>query len=210
MRIILASQSPRRKELLEQIGVTFEVMPAKGDEIKRYNEPQKVVEDLSLQKATEIFQKEYGDLIFKTDISVEECKKKEDFLIIGSDTVVAYDDKILGKPKDEVQAMKMLSLLQGKSHRVYTGVTLIYKKEDKVFTDIFHTKTKVRMYAMSKEEIKRYIATKEPMDKAGAYAIQGICASFIKKIDGDYNTVVGLPVAQIYQHHNQFTIYSSS
>jgi len=200
MRIILASQSPRRKELLEQIGVKFEIIPAKGEEIVRHKEPQLVVEDLSYQKAVEIFQKEYKDFKIDSSVSYNRDRRENDFLIIGSDTVVAYKDKILGKPKDEAEAVSMLTMLQGRSHHVFTGVTLIYSKDEAIIADTFHIKTNVFMYPMTEKEILKYVASKEPMDKAGSYAIQGKCAPFIEKIEGDYNTVVGLPVAEIYQH----------
>ncbi|MGN0291582.1 MAG: Maf family protein [Lachnospiraceae bacterium] len=180
MEIILASASPRRKELLEQIGMEFTVIPAKGEEHITKKEPEEVVMELSLQKAEEVAK-----------------RVSREAFVIGADTVVAYQGKILGKPKDEEDAYKMLQELSGNIHEVYTGVTLIDNKRNKVHT--FYEKTSVAMYSIEDEEIRSYIATKEPMDKAGAYAIQGIGAKFIKRIEGDYCNVVGLPIGRLYQ-----------
>ena len=124
----------------------------------------------------------------------------QDILIIGADTVVAYGDEILGKPKDEADAFRMLSMLQGKMHEVYTGVSLVLLDASGRAGELtFHEKTAVSVCSMTEQEIRRYIATGEPFDKAGGYAIQGKCAIYIDKIDGDYNNVVGLPVAAVYQ-----------
>lgn len=185
MKYILASASPRRKELLEQIGLKFEIIPACGEEVIQYEKPEEVVMDLSKQKAEEIAKK-------RTEMTVPE-------VIIGADTVVAYKDTILGKPKDKEDAYRMISLLQGKSHKVYTGVTLILRSGENTTVHSFFEETKVTMYPMSEAEREWYINTKEPFDKAGGYGIQGKCAIFIEKISGDYNNVVGLPVARIYQ-----------
>lgn len=183
MKIILASGSPRRKELLAQIGISFSCIPSQKEENLVSDSPAEIVKQLSFQKAEDILQ---------------QCTET-DILVIGSDTVVAYQEQILGKPKSEEDAFRMLHLLQGKEHFVYTGVTLLYRKDRTVVTNIFEEHTKVRMYAMAKSEILSYIATKEPMDKAGAYAIQGRGAVYIQGIDGEYNTVVGFPVARVYQ-----------
>ena len=114
--------------------------------------------------------------------------------------MVAYGNKILGKPKDEENAREMLSLLSGNTHSVYTGVTCVFISADgKTGEHSFYEKTDVSMCPMSQEQIKRYIATGEPMDKAGSYAIQGRCAVYVRKINGDYNNVVGLPVGRLYQ-----------
>lgn len=185
MKYILASASPRRRELLEQIGLEFEIIPACGEEVIQYERPEEVVMDLSRQKAEEIVKK-------RTEITIPE-------VIIGADTVVAYKDTILGKPKDKGDAYRMISLLQGNSHKVYTGVTLILRSGEKTTVHSFFEETKVTMYPMSEAEREWYIDTKEPFDKAGGYGIQGKCAIFIEKISGDYNNVVGLPVARIYQ-----------
>lgn len=194
-QIILASASPRRKELLEQIGMEFEICPAKGEEVITQNRPDAVVLELSRQKAEEVaagvltYHETHPDLVTPQDI-----------LVIGADTVVAYGDKILGKPKDEADAGRMLTLLQGKKHSVYTGITLVFiDKNGRTGEHRFFERTDVTMYPMDEDEINRYIATGEPMDKAGSYGIQGRCAIYIKQIEGDYNNVVGLPVARLYQ-----------
>jgi septum formation protein len=194
-QIILASASPRRKDLLEQIGLEFEICPAKGEEIITESRPDAVVLELSRQKAEEVaagvltYNEQHPDLATPQDI-----------LVIGADTVVAYEDEILGKPKDEKDAKRMLSLLQGNTHSVYTGITLVFiDKSGRTGEHRFYEKTDVTMYPMSEEEIDRYIASGEPMDKAGSYGIQGRCAIYVKEIKGDYNNVVGLPVARLYQ-----------
>jgi len=194
-QIILASQSPRRKELLEQIGLEFEICPAKGEEVITKTIPEEVVMELSKQKAEEVaamvssFGEEHKDITTPSDI-----------LVIGADTVVAYDGKILGKPVDEADAKRMLTMLSGNTHSVFTGVTLVLiDKSGRAGELVFYEKTDVKMHEMSELEIDRYIATGEPMDKAGSYGIQGKCAIYIEKIDGDYNNVVGLPITRIYQ-----------
>ncbi len=185
MKFILASASPRRKELLEQMNLQFEIIPAQGEEEMHFSLPHEVVMDLSRQKAEEIAKKR------KLTSAIE--------IIIGADTVVACDGQIMGKPKDEADAHRMLAALQGRSHKVYTGVTLIIQNNEKTNVHSFYDETEVYMYPMSDKEINYYVDTKEPMDKAGGYGIQGKCAVFIEKIHGDYNNVVGLPIAKIYQ-----------
>lgn len=194
-QIILASASPRRKALLEQIGMEFEICPAKGEEVITESRPDAAVSELSRQKAEEVaagvltYNEQHPDLATPQDI-----------LVIGADTVVAYGDEILGKPKDEADAGRMLTLLQGNTHSVYTGITLVFiDKSGRTGEYCFFEKTDVTMYPMDEDEINRYIATGEPMDKAGSYGIQGRCAIYIKQIEGDYNNVVGLPVARLYQ-----------
>lgn len=180
-KIILASASPRRRELLEQIHVKFEVRPAKGEEVITAEEPAEVVKELSLQKAAEI------------------AEKVEEGIVIGADTVVAYDGKIMGKPKDEQDAARMLQLLSGHVHEVYTGVTAILCENGQQIMRTFSECTQVEFALMSEEEISFYIKSKEPMDKAGAYGIQGLGARYIRSIQGDYNNVVGLPVGRLYR-----------
>ena len=194
-QIILASQSPRRKELLEQIGLEFEICPAKGEEVITKTIPEEVVMELSKQKAEEVaamvssFGEEHRDITTPSDI-----------LVIGADTVVAYDGKILGKPVNEADAKRMLTMLSGNTHSVFTGVTLVLiDKSGRAGELVFYEKTDVKMHSMTEAEIDRYIATGEPMDKAGSYGIQGKCAIYVEKIDGDYNNVVGLPITRIYQ-----------
>ncbi len=127
-------------------------------------------------------------------------EKRESAIVVGADTVVALDERIMGKPSDEKEAQEMLSLLQGKTHQVYTGVTMVWQKNGQPpLKRTFYEKTDVSMYPMSREEIRRYVETGEPMDKAGAYAIQGKCAAFIREICGDFYNVVGLPVGRLCQ-----------
>ena len=186
-RIILASASPRRRELLTQIGIEYEVVPSEGEERTEKSRPEEIVMALSRQKAADVEGK------------MEE-KGEDGFLIIGADTVVAFEGTVMGKPKDREDARRMLDTLQGNVHQVYTGVTLCRKKDGQ--PPVFHTfyeKTDVTMYPMSGDEIEAYIATGEPMDKAGAYAIQGRCAAYVKGICGDYSNVVGLPVGRLWQ-----------
>lgn len=194
-RLILASGSPRRKELLEQIGAEFEILSAKGEEVITSDIPSQVVMELSAQKAEEVagrYEKELG--------AGKACEEnRQTVVILGADTVVAYENKILGKPKDEADAVRMLQMLAGDTHSVFTGVTLLIEEAGKREKKTFFAETKVTMYPMSAEEIEAYVATGEPMDKAGAYGIQGKCAAYIERIEGDYNNVVGLPVSLVYQ-----------
>ena len=187
--IILASASPRRRELLERAGIPFIVCPSKGEEQITVSDPAEVVEELSEQKAREVFLKTVGEI-----------------LVIGADTVVAVNGKILGKPKDQEEARRMLRSIQGGSHEVYTGVTLLTREEGAERQRTFHVMTKVVFYPMSEEEIQHYVDTKEPLDKAGAYGIQGKAGIFVKEIHGDYNNVVGLPVARLYQELKEMGI----
>lgn len=186
--IILASASPRRRELLDQIGITYTVMPSDAEEKAKSSMPEDMVQELSGLKARDIMGK----------LSEEERKKT---LVIGADTVVSLDGRIMGKPGNEEEAVRMLTALQGRTHQVYTGVTLLWQQEEtgELYEHSFHEKTEVTMFPMSAEEICDYVATGEPMDKAGAYGIQGKCAAFIKGISGDYNNVVGLPIGRLYQ-----------
>ncbi len=178
-KIILASASPRRKELLSQIGVTFEIVKAEGEEHITSSVPTEVVKELSMQKAREV------------------AAKCDGSIIIGADTVVSIEGQILGKPKDKADAIRMLQLLQGKKHQVITGVTVLFQDGTKLLS--FAEVTDVHLYPMTNAQIEHYIATGEPMDKAGAYGIQGRFAVYVRGIEGDYNNVVGLPVGRLYQ-----------
>lgn len=194
MKIILASASPRRRELLKQIGLEFEVVVSDVEEVVTSSVPYEVVEELSQQKAQACL-----DSVLKNDQQVLD-QNTEDLLVIGADTVVACDGHILGKPKDARDAVSMLQMLQGRAHEVYTGVTLLYwKSGEGLQVNTFHEATKVHFYSMTDEEIVSYVETKDPLDKAGAYGIQGLCARYISGIEGDYNNVVGLPVGRLYQ-----------
>ena len=186
--VILASGSPRRSDLLKQIGVEFEVCPAKGEEKLGNESPEEAVKLLASQKAQEVYLR-----------YIEEGRLPAgDTWFIGADTVVAYQNRILGKPKDEEDAFRMLHMIQGKGHQVHTGVCIIAVQESGgVKMETFCETTQVNLYSMTEENIRDYIRTKEPMDKAGAYAIQGYFAQYIKGISGDYSNVVGLPVGRI-------------
>lgn len=184
MKFILASQSPRRRELLLRCGIEFDVCISGAEETIRKDTPGEIVEDLAYQKASAVF---------------ETLVLEEDVCIIGSDTVVVYKDEILGKPADENEARDMLSLIADRTHKVYTGVSLIIKTSQGIKTVNFHDSTEVILYPISRFEIDEYIKTGDPMDKAGAYGIQGDFSKHIKGIIGDYNTVVGLPVSRLYQ-----------
>lgn len=192
MRIILASASPRRKELLEQIGLKFEVITSHVEEEVSSCKPDRVVEELSRQKAEAV-----GEQLLQ-------CQ--EELLVIGADTVVALDGCILGKPSDNAEALKMLERLQGREHEIYTGVTILHKAAGQTEWSMkcFHERTEVHFYPMTEAEILEYVGTGDPLDKAGAYGIQGFCARYVCRIDGDYNNVVGLPVGVLYQEIREF------
>lgn len=181
MELILASASPRRKELLEKIGLPFTVQPAMGEERITQKSPAAVVMELSRQKAEEIA-----------------AAQTEDCIIIGADTVVAKGEKIMGKPKDAADAKQMLRSIADDCHQVYTGVTLI-RTGAHPQSVTFQEKTDVCLYPISDAELDAYIASGDPMDKAGAYGIQGDFAIYVKRIAGDYYNVVGLPIGRVYQ-----------
>ena len=185
--IILASASPRRSELLTQAGFTFTVLPSSVEEVIQGDSPSEIAEGLAFQKADDVYKhlkKEY---------------EGKDYMVIGADTIVYYDGEILGKPSDEQEAFDMLKMLSDRTHQVYTGLAIIRRINGTKTTTLFHEKTDVTFYPISDEELRSYIATKDPLDKAGAYGIQGPFAIHVKKIDGDYNNVVGLPIAKLYQ-----------
>lgn len=186
IKLVLASASPRRKELLTQIGFVPEIVPSTIEEIITSRNPEAVVMELSLQKARDVA-----------------GRQEKGTCVIGADTVVAVSGQILGKPASHEDAYRMISMLQGRTHQVYTGVTLIDCGQTGSTVRTFVEKTDVSVYPMSEPEIKSYAADEDPMDKAGAYGIQGKFAAFIKGIDGDYNNVVGLPVGRVYQELKQ-------
>ena len=188
-KVVLGSASPRRKELLEQIGITFDIKTSSKEECYTSVIPEKIVKELALQKAENVAEE---------IIHNEGCIK--DTVVIGADTIVALDHEILGKPKDEEDAFRMIFNLQGRAHQVFTGTALlIYDENGKKYIVNHAVETKVYVNRMSDEEIRNYIASKEPMDKAGAYGIQGGFAAYIDRIEGDYYNVVGLPVSYLYQ-----------
>lgn len=237
VRLVLASASPRRRELLSQIGLEFTVMPSTKEENAKATEAGALVQELSRQKAVDIWEQLSGGQQ-NPDANQEQLsgadqeqisdanqgqnpdanqgqisdanqkqisgemrepnlngKRQPELLVIGADTVVCCEGKILGKPHSREAAAEMLTALQGRSHEVYTGVTLYSQSEAVTFFEC----TQVEFYPMTEAEISDYIDSKEPMDKAGAYGIQGLGARFVKGIRGDYNNVVGLPVGRLYQ-----------
>lgn len=179
---ILASGSPRRRELLSQIGVDYKVHPSQIEERTSAVLPEEVVLDLSRQKAEDVAQ-----------------NAPEGMVVLGADTVVALDKTIMGKPGSHEEAYEMIDKLQGRTHQVFTGVTMIYREKKGNRKLSFVEKTDVTLYAMSQEEIRSYAQSQEPMDKAGAYGIQGGFAKYVSGIHGDYSNVVGLPVGRVYQ-----------
>lgn len=197
MEMILASASPRRRELLEQIGLAFHICVSDAEEIVTKQEPEEIVMELSEKKAEAVAGRLLSGAV--SDFAGAEVPLK-DLLVIGADTLVFSDGEQMGKPSDASDAFSMLFRLQGREHQVYTGVTLLVIKNGKEWSRrAFFEKTKVEFNPMSEEEIWEYIGTKEPMGKAGAYGIQGIGGKYVKRIEGDYNNVVGLPVARLYQ-----------
>lgn len=188
-KIILGSASPRRNELLRQIGVDFQVRVSNKEEIYHSETPEDIVKELSLMKARNV-----------ADDLISQNGQLSDTIILGADTVVVLDRKILGKPKDEEDAFLMLRSLQGREHTVYTGIAVLRYDSAGNRTVINRAVgTAVYVNPMTEGEIRKYIATGECMDKAGAYGIQGRFAPFISRIDGDYYNVVGLPVSYVYQ-----------
>lgn len=185
--IILASASPRRRELLEQAGFSFDVIPSTAEETRTEDAPDRLAESLALQKANDIYQR------------IKKEHEGQDFVVIGADTIVYYNDEVLGKPEDEQEAFDMLSMLSDRTHQVYTGVCVIYRSAGGKQIEIFHEKTDVTFYPVTGFELKEYIKTGDPLDKAGAYGIQGPFAVHVREIKGDYNNVVGLPIAKLYQ-----------
>ena len=177
MAMILASQSPRRRELLGQMGFSFTVRPAKGEELPHPElTPAQLVEELARQKALEV-----------------SAEAASDDVVVAADTVVAIDGKVLGKPHDKVHAAQMLSALSGREHTVYTGVAV--KRGETLLVE--HEATQVRFRPLTEREIDLYIQTGEPMDKAGSYGIQGYGALLVEGIRGDYFNVVGLPICRL-------------
>lgn len=186
IKIILASASPRRKELLTQIGVKFEIMISDKETDIDSSNPVKACEKQAMQKALDIEEK-------------AALKYKEDYIIIAADTIVALEDTILGKPKDKEDARLMLERISGKKHKVYTAVCVFNSrlKTHKSFVE----ETTVEVAELSKEDIDFYLSKDEAYDKAGAYAIQGLFSRYIVGIEGDYYNVMGLPVGRVYREH---------
>lgn len=201
MKTILASASPRRRELLGQIGIGFEVRVSNVEETVTAVEPGEVVEELSRQKAEAVF----ASLAEAEGVPETLEESEEAVLVVGADTVVALEGRILGKPSGPEHAAEMLRRLAGNIHEVYTGVTLLYRSvSGTVQRKVFHERTKVEFFPMTEEEIQCYVRSGECMDKAGAYGIQGYFARYVRRIEGDYNNVVGLPVGRLYQEAKEW------
>ncbi len=189
MKIILASQSPRRKKLLEQIGLSFEVIPSSINEDISGFEPPAFVEELASQKAQDV------------------ARSQHNCLIIGADTIVVLEGEILGKPSNHTEATQMLNRLSGKTHSVFTGVAFIQTEQKSANNRarVFSVETRVTFGTLAPKEIEAYVATNSPMDKAGSYGIQDDWgAVFVEAINGDYNNVVGLPIYKFYQELKSF------
>jgi len=185
LQIILASGSPRRRELLHQLGLDFVVIPSQYDEHSHPPlPPAPLAEHLALSKAREV------------------AARYPDALVIGADTIVVLDGEVLGKPRDREEAVAMLRRLSGREHEVITGVAVLQGDRRRVE----HEVTKVRFRPLDEGQIRRYVATGEPMDKAGAYGIQGRAAAMIESICGDYFNVVGLPLSRIAQMLSHFGV----
>lgn len=206
-KVILASESPRRKELLEQMGLTFQILPSRKEEKQSGGTPAQIVENLSRQKAQD----------------AAERLRTETALVIGADTIVVCDGEIMGKPRTQEEACRMIRLLQGRTHQVYTGVTVAETGrstdgENRITYDTFSCCTQVKVFPMDEEEIQSYVAAGESADvsgrsvrntdnprydwegKAGGYGIQdSFGMRYIEGIDGDYYNVVGLPISALYQ-----------
>ncbi|OEH91461.1 Maf family protein [Bacillus solimangrovi] len=177
-RLVLASSSPRRRALLEKFGYTFLLAPSKSEEkMDPHATPIEVVQSLAQQKAEEIAH------VYPNDI------------VLGADTVVVYNEKILGKPADEEEAKKMLNMLSGQLHTVYTGVAIVNNGH----VNTFCSSTNVRFRNLTRSEINAYVQTGEPFDKAGAYGIQELGGAFVQEIQGDYMNVVGLPLVKVLE-----------
>ncbi|MCP3796220.1 nucleoside triphosphate pyrophosphatase [Paenibacillus sp. CH40] len=190
-RIILASTSPRRKELLAFLRLPFEVVPSHADESTPESwTPQQIVETLAARKA---------EAVVNTA-----TQSKEAGLVIGSDTIVVLDGSVLGKPADHADAVRMLTALQGRTHRVYTGVACIHTGTGEMF--VRHRQTEVTMKPLSQEQIVAYVNTGEPSDKAGAYGIQGMGATLVESIQGCYFNVVGLPLSLLSDMLSDFGV----
>ena len=197
--IILASQSPRRQEILSLGGYEYKVCVSSAEEQIPPEElenltPQELVERLARVKAEDVYRRN--------------CNKnsEEEITVIGADTVVAVDGRVLGKPRTEDEAYERLSLLEGRTHDVFTGVCILWTNPDtpaEIQGNTFHCHTKVTFYPMTEEEINNYVATGDCMDKAGAYGIQSGAAKYIQGIEGDYLNVVGLPLSKIYHVLNE-------
>ena len=215
-KIILASASPRRRELMAMAGLSFDVLVSDCDENIAYDGPADMVQKLSLRKAQNVARKltqaaegqhttptqqaavpqaAEGQHTTPTQQAAAPQAAAEQHLVIGADTIVYFQNQILGKPKDAEDAFHILTAMAGQTHTVYTGVTIIDTATSSTTT--FYEATKVEFYDVTEDEIKAYIATGDPLDKAGSYGVQGRGAFLVRRIEGDYFTVVGLPIAHL-------------
>ena len=186
-KIILASASPRRKELLEKIGLKFDVEPSDDEEdITSEIEPQKLVQQIAIKKAESV------------------AVRYKDAIIIAADTIGVIGNKVIGKPHTANEARKMLKEISGKSHSVITGFTVLDTATNKILSRTVNTEVYIKK--LTKQEIDAYVKTGEPLDKAGAYAIQGLGAVIVEKIEGDYYNVMGLPLNALTEALNEFGI----
>jgi septum formation protein len=186
--IILASASPRRKELLQRIGLKFKVDPSNYEEnISSELEPHELAKSLSLEKAKLV------------------AEKHMNALVIAADTFIVFEGKILGKPRTETEAKEMLETISGRQHSVITGFTIIDTENNKALSKAVETKVYIRK--LSSNEIDAYVESKEPLDKAGAYAIQGLGSVIVEKIEGDYFNVIGLPLSALAETLKEFGVH---
>lgn len=201
-KLILGSGSPRRRELMDRIGAEYIIIKSDKDEDMSGSNPAEVVKRLSRMKAEDV-----ADITIGKIKSGELSTEYSNSIIIGCDTVVAYDNKILGKPHSDDEAFSMIKDFQGKAHNVFTGVCLVII-EDCQIADIrnYSVCTNVHVAAMTDEEIHGYVSTGECLDKAGAYAIQGLFCPFITAIEGDYYNIVGFPINSIYETFKELNI----
>lgn len=188
--IVLASQSPRRRELFGRLHIPFEVLPATGEEEMHGDLPEEIVMHLARQKAEEVYALKQDD----------RERAEQPLLLIGADTIVVFGDQILGKPQDRQHAYEMLSMLSGQTHQVYTGICIVTGMPGaEPRKHCFYEQTDVTFVRLTEEEIWAYIDSGDPFDKAGGYGIQGDFSLYVEAIRGSYNNVVGLPVARLYQ-----------
>ena len=194
-KIVLASASPRRKEILDLVGMEYDIWPSEKEECVNGTAPKEICMELARMKALDVasqirtYNETHDDLVTGADI-----------IVIGADTIVAKGDVILTKPKDEADAIRMLKLLSGDTHSVFTGVSFVFiSREGRVGEHTFFEETKVTFYPADDKDIEHYVSSYDVLDKAGAYGIQSGAAVFVRSIEGDYYNVVGLPIARILQ-----------
>jgi septum formation protein len=202
MKYILASGSPRRVELIQKLHLPFEVEKALGEELTSETEPAKYAMSLAREKALEVYNRLSN---------IPRSAKKDSLFVLGADTIVVHEGHILGKPSDEEDAFEMLSSLSGKTHEVYTGVAFVFDRNDvskaaepAIFS--FFDRTEVTFNELSADEIRAYISTGDPLDKAGAYGIQGDFSIHVSGVKGNFENVIGLPVSKIYEEMKRLNL----